>query len=377
MPGKPAAMARRALRWKKTMTVDNDTVSNSADPQPGDQAVSPSPAAEVPAATTPAQDPVDPAPASAPPAPAEDNDGSIDDKGEETRLGKVMRVFGLKTKAVQAEEKAAAPAAAPVDDAPAAPAIPATQDGAPAEVTLPPEIAAHPAVRQMQADLARSSDFAGRFEIMNNYLQAHDVTAEEASNSLSLAAMYKSNPEKFYEEITRIREEVGVVLGKALPADLQREVDDGLLSEERAREMAKLRINEQVAVRTAESAQTAARTTSAQNQSFATGRTVEKWFAATAKTDPDLGLKIDDIEGEIYRLQTRHGAAADPQSQITLLNVAHKNVTERMRRIKPRPPAVTPPPRSNSAPAAVSNDPDKPKTRLDLVEGLFATKFSQ
>lgn len=355
--------------------VNEDIQLNTADTPGGDQpASSVPPTNDQPApgdqGTPPVDAPAQDAPAdAAPESPAPVNDGTVDEKtGEDTRLGKVMKALGLKKDkpveaAAPADKNSADAQPAPATDAAATPA----KDDAAA---VPKEVAEHPAYKKLHDANAAMQPIVNSHIAMTQALEQNGVSGQEASRSLHLAVLAKTNPEKFFNELTAIREEYGVMLGKLIPDDLQREVDDGLITEARAKELAKARVTASAAERQVQAVQTT--NANLQNQGDTTARraTVDAWFTKTGKTDPDLLTKIPDIEGEMYRLKAHHGEPADAQAQITLMDVAYKNVTARLRSRAPARKPVDPPPRSSAPANKVAAAPDN-NPRLTLVRGIL------
>lgn len=362
---------------------EEDSVQDStAADNPATYAVSPEttndqPADESPAQDSPAQNP-DPgdAPAADPEGDKVDadeiKDGAVDAKGQPTRYGLVKKILGLgpkedkKPDAKKPDDKAAKPEG---DDTAAKPGDPQPGD---AKDEVPAEIAASPHYQKLKSENDRNSDLAQRFVTMTSHLQKSGVTPQETSRSLQLAVLAKTDPEKFYDAITEIRDEYGIMLGKGLPADLQKAVEDGLMTEDYAKEYAKLRVGKKHAEATAESAVASAENTTASTLAAQRRNIVHAFFEKTGKTDLDLAKKVPLIQAEIFRLKAAHGDPADGAAELMLLQVAYQNVNKSISGFMPsgHKKPVNPPPRSNTAPAQ-AQAPAKANTRLDLVQQVF------
>lgn len=305
-------------------------------------------------------------------APAKENDDTVDKKtGEDNMLGRVMKSLGLKKDPVEKKD-AASKTAATGDKAAPAKTDDASADNktaAPADAEqAPPEIANHPAYKKMQTEHAETTAMAKSYMAVNTYMQENGISSQEFGDTFKLLALRNSNPEEFYNQASAIVQEFGVMLGKTLPADLQKEVDDGVLTSERASEMAKLRVEKKVAENKATTATSAVHASQTAQQKQSREQTVNAWFAKTAKTDPDLESKVDLIEGEMLRLMRVQGAPADSKGQMALLDMAHKNVSNKFKAAAPKKP-VNAPPRSNSA--ARAGAPAKPAGMLGIVENIM------
>lgn len=76
---------------------------------------------------------------------------------------------------------------------------------------------------------------------IEKYLHDGGVTPQEFQESLELMVLRKQNPAEYAKRMQTQLEDVEVATGSRLPTDLQKEVDDGTLSEARAKELAQLR----------------------------------------------------------------------------------------------------------------------------------------
>lgn len=307
--------------------------------------------------------------------------------GAETRFEMVTRLFGLSKKKDAAnvadkQETKVSPAgdtgtAAPSTGAANAGDGKAAEGGKPSDAAavVPKEIAEHPAYKKMQSELHVATDYAVRFQHVQNFMQQNNIEPQEMTQAMSLTALAKTDPEAFYEKLTAMTEEFGITLGKKLPKDLQDEIDSGMITEARARELSQARVEKSIAERRAEGAHNTLqrRDAIAQEQSYE--QLAGRWFEETAKRDPDLALKIDAITGEFLRLST----TARPRTQaetIKLMDEAHKNVNKYMGHGKPRTPH-TPSPANSTAPAA-SSATKKPATpqeeRLGMIQNLLQNR---
>lgn len=249
-------------------------------------------------------------------------------------------------------------------------------DGAKVEevAPVPKEIAEHPAYQDLQKQTEEYKASHERMAALNDFMQTNNLTPDDMTGAINQAAvraqsgipatefqradqltlLAHSKPEEFYNHLVKMTEEYGVFLGKALPADLQKDVDEGNISVERAQELSKARIEKQVSDRRAEMATNRESEVSASTAAKNQGEIVSRWFDHASKTDIELPHKVNAIEGEMLRLlneRARKGQAFDNSEKAVfdLLNEAHKNVTKNMRQGKARAP-VDPAPRSNPAP---------------------------
>lgn len=287
-----------------------------------DSPVSPSDALETPAASaTPSVEVAGDAPAADPaPAEAAPKSGMLDI---------VKNVLGLNKKPedINPPEKADSPAAA-VSPAPAEENQQAAGAAeAPAKATeVPKEIAEHPAFQALQQENESFRDAATRFNAIQEVGNKFGVLPEEFSQGLNLTVMSKADPEAFYQKICEIQESFALALGKKLPEDLQDDLDSGLITEERAKELATARVRANAAEKRNENfEQQEIKTARAQNQSL-----VDQWFSQAAKTDINLDLKIDAITRETVKiLDLEKTDRSNKAAVLAVLDRAHKTVNAR------------------------------------------------
>lgn len=117
------------------------------------------------------------------------------------------------------------------------------------------------------------------------------VSADERGLLLEFGVAAKTNPERAYEIIKPIYEALRTVIGDVLPADLQQAVDNGEMTEDHARRLAKSEAGSRIQGRRAQIAtETVERTQTTQqealaNQAMATA--VVSWEQRQASSNPD------------------------------------------------------------------------------------------
>lgn len=243
----------------------------------------------------------------------------------------------------------------------------AEKDNAGAAQEVPPEVANHPAYRQVVAEAEQLRESAGRFQEYDNFLRSNNVSGDEADQALFLTALSRQDPEAFLQRIEAIADQYKIVLGKKLPDDLQAEVDNGYMGEEQARRVAQQRI-ELNRTKQERDYHREARTNEQQTQAKAARQEfIEGWFENTATTDPHLEQKADAIVGEMMRLQQKFGAPKNQDALQNLLDTAYQNVSKRM---MPQRPARTP---TDPVPAASGNNRRETPASLAKTNPLAAT----
>lgn len=252
------------------------------------------------------------------------------------------------------------------------------------EKKAPTEIQNHPAFKQVVNERTQArrklnaalkevevyKTDATRYQSLQTYLTQNEVPQEDAATAIKFAAMWRNDPEKLLVELDRMRHEIGTKLGKVLPKDLQDEVDQGLITEERASELA--REKGRVAIQT-EQIQRSQERSQAQQQTEEFNfrvKLTENWAGQLSKTDPDLQRKFPMITERLNFLLRTEGDPKDAQAAWDRLNRAYTDVNARLKSFVPPKPATNPIPPSGGV---IRQPAEAPKT----LEDAFATGFQR
>lgn len=282
---------------------------------------------------------------------------------KKSRFESVLKVLGLSKKEG--------------DDKPAPQEGGDNQDGDPAEQQqgdaakkpdgkVPPEVANHPAFKGLTEENTRLRGDADRFQRMDKFFKDNKVSPQQVTNAMTLTALMNNDPDKFLDRINGIRDEFMIRLGKGLPADLQKDVDEGAISPERAKELANARVRAGEAERTAKDATDQSTAVTSRESEQARTAFVNRWFDNQMKKDPELGKKTDLIEREITSLIQRFAPPRNDTEMNNLLNAAYKNVNATLQKFQPARKSIKPDARAQQSPALGANN-KEPATRADIV----------
>lgn len=199
----------------------------------------------------------------------------------------------------------------------------------------------------------------------------------EVDELIEIGALLKSNPSGALAKLLPIMRILEDVAGEILPPELQEEVRLGYITEARARELHKAKVNEGFARRNAErdaaarqAADQAAETQKLIDNSISA---VEAWEKQQAAADPDWHLKrkeiAEQVELAIIREAKKRNAPWFPTADesVTLSKEALKTVNERLARFKPKPAEIRP----SINPGASPRSKPAPKTMLDAINNAL------
>jgi hypothetical protein len=229
------------------------------------------------------------------------------------------------------------------------------------------------AVKAAQAEIGTLRPKAEEYEKIENFVRESGLTNDAVAGTLQIAALIRQNPREALNRLTPIVQQLQSMVGETLPPELAQRVQQGFLTEQDARAIARSSAEAAINARRAQEAQERLQfETAARDQRQVVDSTinsVETWEANKAKTDPDWKHKSDEIaeavETAILKKSHELGRAWFPTQQeaIELSEQALKKVNERFKRFAPRPTAINP--AASGGASARSNT--APKSMLDVV----------
>lgn len=178
-------------------------------------------------------------------------------------------------------------------------------------------------------------------------LQQHQLTPEDVNTLLYIgAAARRQDYQAFLDGVAPFVMTAQEALGLRIAPDLQRQVDDGLVSEDAARELTRTRH------RAAQAEQRLRDTTTqhqAQQQTSAVTsirQGVENWERAIRARDPDYAHKADTVMRFSQAMLQERGSPATPEQAQALVQAAYEETNRLFSRMRPRPQPTRPSPSS-------------------------------
>ena len=167
------------------------------------------------------------------------------------------------------------------------------------------------------------------------------------------------------EKLGPIWAQVSKATGGEIPDDLVKDVAEGKLAEERARELAVARAAMKV---NADRQQMTARETEERRQSDLNAQvvnTVNAWEKSKAATDPDWKLKAPDIMKSIKLSLFEGKKPQSAQEAVAMAEAALEEVNQRFKALRPAPRAIRP---VIAGGGASRSNPAAPANVLDIVK---------
>ena len=207
-------------------------------------------------------------------------------------------------------------------------------------------------------------------------LSAAGVTAQERDMFDSFAEACKSNPAEAYRIGKPVMDALAQFMGEQLPSDLEQEVQDGLITEQRARELAssrnrsafeEQRSREMTQQRQQQEQQRETEAASSQaSQEIAQAVNVVE--AELKATDPDYATKSEEIYEQIEVLAMR-APPTTPEQGAEIMRQAYKIVSDRYSVRKGRRDEIIPTGGGGSqTPRTPKTEAPVPRSMDDVVE---------
>lgn len=176
---------------------------------------------------------------------------------------------------------------------------------------------------------------------LQGYLTQNQLAADDVNRLLGVgSALRRGDFQAFLEGVTPYVMVAQEALGIRIAPDLKRQVDDGTISEDAARELTRTRHQ----ARRAESELTATRqqqTVDTQARNVGAIRdAVDKWEADLRTRDPDYARKSVAVRRFSQALMQERGLPVDPAAAVALVKAAYDEATRELLRAQPAPQAT-------------------------------------
>ncbi len=204
---------------------------------------------------------------------------------------------------------------------------------------------------------------------MVEFMEANNLTNEHVQTLFNFGAALRRGDFSVAKDLVEpyyfaIKE----ALGEKLQDDLQAQVADGLVDENLAREMTRLR-SENSRLKTTVQEVGETQQQAAQRQTVQTIHdAVANWEKTIKARDPDFAMKSELLQDAARAVLAEKGlpAARNPQEAVALAQAAYDRVNARVSKFRPAAQPTRPAPTSGSSVA--TSVAAKPKTLLDAVE---------
>lgn len=237
------------------------------------------------------------------------------------------------------------------------------------------EIRNHPAFKKIQSErkaaraerdkvlkeLETYKPQAEQFTKIDGFLKENSVSSEDAGQALKLVALSRSNPREFARVISDMAKQWSGYVGEVLPDDLQTQVNEGLISEDLAKQYAKTRADANISNQKLESEKAIRQTYEANEQQRQRETLLNSWIDQATKIDPNLNEKMNFISSRMMEITSVEGYPKNQNEVWDRLNRAYTEVNESLKKFQPVKPIVHAAPQTHSGgsrSATIGQDPD-------------------
>lgn len=137
---------------------------------------------------------------------------------------------------------------------------------------------------ELETQLTENKPLIEQARVTNEFLRDNQITPHEYQSALQYLMLLRKDPAQAYAMLKPTYDQLALMQGERLPADLQAEVASGVLAQERATEIAKARAQSQYQQWKTQQGQTGQQDMVA-NQ---VGSTIQSWASTKQTQDPDF-----------------------------------------------------------------------------------------
>jgi hypothetical protein len=197
---------------------------------------------------------------------------------------------------------------------------------------------------RLKEQFASVQPAAQQFEKLQSFMASHELDARSAANALRIAALVQGaingrvDPTGAVQELETWAGQLRGLAGDVLPADVQKRLDDGVIDEEAAKEIARMRAAQTTQARRVELDTQSLNTQALGAQATLIHSAVQTWEQAVRARDPDYPRKAKLVEttAKALRLE-RYGNGMPPSVAVaqSLAQEAYDIVTKELRAALP------------------------------------------
>lgn len=200
---------------------------------------------------------------------------------------------------------------------------------------------------KLLAERKAARDEASEAKPIVEYMKQHDIPKEDVDVVLGLAAqLRKGDFAGFLRTVAPYVNLAQQYVGQVLPPDLKQQVDEGLVSEAVARELARHRMQAQVTTQNTQRDAQRMQRENAELRANSIRSAVTEFERQIAAADPDFGAKKDAVRRFAQALIFEKGAPQTPEQAVELARAAYDEANRQFAAYQPKPRPTQPTPSS-------------------------------
>jgi hypothetical protein len=209
---------------------------------------------------------------------------------------------------------------------------------------------------------------AKQFQQVQDFMTKSNLQPTEVADGFMVMSLMRNNPAEALTHLKRYVSEIELLIGHKLPDDIQEKVEQGAITEDAGKELAKARID----AATSRSRLTQVTQQQESERSATALRSVqgavEAWEQQAKSADPDFGRKKNLVTAAI-KASLAGRTVTSPAEAVSIAKAAYELVNRDLKGFMPsQARTATPPtPRGGDVTAGVGSS-APPKTQLDAVK---------
>lgn len=219
---------------------------------------------------------------------------------------------------------------------------------------------------------------AGHYRNIRSFMSEARLEDGEVAELFKVGRLLKGTDPKGFEEaldiVLPIAQNLLELTGRSLPKALREQVESGALTEEHAREQARLRTRATLAERERDEVRTTAETQQQQqavtNHQRAVTTAVTTWEQRTRQSDPDFALKADAMRDAARAMVAERGAPKSPEEAVQFAQATYERVNKWFTAARPAPRPNRPAPQSGQTGNRSGHAP-APKSLSEAIRGAL------
>lgn len=198
--------------------------------------------------------------------------------------------------------------------------------------------------KNLEAKTAEYAEKAQAFEKLQGFAKQANLSDQEIDAGFNIMALMKADPEKALQTLAPYWNSLLAATGRSLPPDIKQKVDQGLLPEAEASELARARAT--AATATTQVQQTQQQRAVEAQRAMLQG--VTDWEANWKATDPDYAKKQQMVEDRVQVLLAQRQPRS-VQEAVEIAQQARTEVENRLKQVMPNRTSMSPPPPAASS----------------------------
>lgn len=204
---------------------------------------------------------------------------------------------------------------------------------------------------------------------LKEFITENQISPDDWGLMMQVAAdLRRGDFQQFLDKIGPYVNMAQQYVGQALPSDLHEQVMGGFITEDYARELSRLRLQEQMQTQQLQTAHHQQQESQMHTAAVAIRDVVNNWEADMRARDPDYAKKHGTVQRYAQAAIQANGAPRTPQEALAMVQQAYADAEKDLKAFVPAPAATTP--RPGSAGSSTGARPE-PKDLLEVAQQAF------